>query len=52
MGQYTPVLLMALAGVLIGGAYSLRAQGLPKVAWISLGVLAVLALIAAYLKTL
>ncbi len=51
MGQYTPVLLMGLAGVLFGGAYSLRAQGLPRKAWISLAVLAVMALIAAYLTT-
>ncbi|GAA1353529.1 hypothetical protein [Falsarthrobacter nasiphocae] len=43
------VLLMALAGVLLGGAYSLRQQGLPRWTWICMLLLAGLSLVAAYL---
>ena len=37
-----PVLLFALGGVLVGGAYSVRAQGAPKLFVILLLTLAVL----------
>jgi hypothetical protein len=39
-----PVALFALAGVLVGGAYSLHKQGAGRVAVVVLGGLAVLAL--------
>jgi hypothetical protein len=45
------VLLFGLAGLLIGGVFSFRKQGLPNWTWISFGVLAVAALVAAYLFT-
>ena len=41
-------LLMALAGLLIGGAYSLRKQDFPRWVAIGLGLCAVLALVAAW----
>ncbi|NJC21978.1 hypothetical protein BJ994_001054 [Arthrobacter pigmenti] len=43
---------MGLAGLLIGGAVSFHRQKLPRVFVISFGVLALLALVAAYLLTL
>ena len=45
------VLLFGLAGLLVGGVVSFRRQGLPNWTWISFGVLAVAALIAAHLFT-
>ena len=46
------ILLMALAGLLVGGALSFRQQGKPL--WIQIGfcVLAAMSLLAAYLLTL
>lgn len=46
------LLLMALAGLLIGGAYTFYQQKTPR--WIPIGfiVVAVMALVAAYLFTL
>ncbi len=46
------VILMGVAGLLIGGAVSFHRQGLPRAFVISFGVLAVMALVAAYLLTL
>lgn len=38
MQSILPVLLFALGGVLVGGAYSIRGQGGPK--WIMIGMVA------------
>ncbi|MDQ0734261.1 hypothetical protein [Arthrobacter agilis] len=46
------LLLMGAAGLLIGGAYSLRSQEFPRWVWIAFLALAGLALVAAYLFTL
>ncbi|MCC9175906.1 hypothetical protein [Arthrobacter sp. zg-Y179] len=46
------VVLMGLAGLLIGGAVSFRSQGMSKIIVISFWVLAGLALLGAYLLTL
>ena len=46
------VVLFGLAGLLVGGVVSFRRQGLPAWTWISFGVLAAAALVAAYLLTL
>lgn len=46
------LVLMGAAGVLIGGAYSLRSQEFPRWVWIAFLVLAGLSLLAAYLFTL
>ncbi len=43
MGGIWPVLMLALAGILTGGAYSVYKQGGSKVAVTLLGVLAVVA---------
>jgi len=49
MGAVLPVLLFALGGVLIGGAWSLHRQGAPRrVLWI-VGALAVLATVGGVL---
>jgi hypothetical protein len=45
-----PVMLFALGGVLLGGAWSLRRQGAPLAAALVLALLAVLALVAAVLR--
>ncbi|MEU8182749.1 hypothetical protein AB0B85_17870 [Micromonospora sp. NPDC049044] len=52
MGGALPVLLLILAGVLVGGAWSLYRQGAPKVAVLVTGVLAVLATVAGVLRLL
>lgn len=46
------VVLMGLAGLLIGGAVSFRQQKKPLWTQIGFGVLAAMALLAAYLLTL
>ncbi|MBE1492333.1 hypothetical protein [Plantactinospora soyae] len=43
MGAVLPVLLFALGGVLIGGAWSLHRQGAPRGALLIVGALALLA---------
>ncbi|MFI9527543.1 hypothetical protein [Micromonospora rosaria] len=43
MGSVLPILLLALAGVLVGGAVSLHRQGAARGAVVTAGVLAVLA---------
>ncbi|WP_323962145.1 hypothetical protein [Arthrobacter sp. JZ12] len=43
---------MGLAGLLIGGVVSFHKQGMPRALIVSFGVLAVMALVAAYLLTL
>ena len=43
---------MGLAGLLIGGALSFRSQGMSKIIIVSFWVLAVMALVGAYLLTL
>lgn len=45
------ILLMGLAGLLIGGAISFRRQQLPRALSVGFWVLAGLALLAAYLLT-
>jgi hypothetical protein len=45
-----PVVLFGLAGVLLGGAWSLKRQGAPTTASALLGVLAVLAAAAGVLR--
>lgn len=40
MGSVLPVVLMALGGVLVGGAYSVRSQGGSKVVVVVMVVLA------------
>ncbi len=46
------LVLMGVAGLLIGGAFSLRGQDFPRWVWIAFLVLAGLSLVAAYLFTL
>ncbi len=46
------LVLMGVAGLLIGGAFSLRGQDFPRWVWIAFLVLAGLSLTAAYLFTL
>ncbi|WP_181036440.1 MULTISPECIES: hypothetical protein [unclassified Arthrobacter] len=46
------LVLMGVAGLLIGGAFSLRSQEFPLWVWIAFLALAGLALLAAYLFTL
>jgi hypothetical protein len=46
------LVLMGVAGLLIGGALSLRGQEFPRWVWIAFLVLASLSLLAAYLFTL
>ncbi|MBJ2121296.1 hypothetical protein I6N91_09930 [Arthrobacter sp. MSA 4-2] len=46
------VILMGVAGLLIGGALSFRSQGFPKALIISFWILAGMALVGAYLFTL
>jgi hypothetical protein len=46
------LVLMGVAGLLIGGAFSLRGQEFPRWVWIAFLVLAGLSLVAAYLFTL
>ncbi|WP_434992657.1 hypothetical protein [Arthrobacter sp. Ld5] len=45
------LLLMGVAGLLIGGAFSLRGQEFPRGVWIAFLALAGMALLAAYLFT-
>jgi hypothetical protein len=49
MGDIWPVLLLALAGVLTGGSYSLHKQGAGRFAVGMVGVLAVAALVGGVL---
>lgn len=49
MSNWTTVALMALAGLLLGEAYSLRQQKMPRWTWISCLVLVAMALLAAFL---
>lgn len=44
MSSILPIALMGLAGVLVGGAWSLHRQGAPRTNVILLGVLALAAL--------
>jgi hypothetical protein len=46
------LVLMGVAGLLIGGALSLRGQEFPRWVWIAFLVLAGLSLVAAYLFSL
>lgn len=46
------ILLVGLAGLLIGGAVSFHRQQMPRLLIICFAVLAVMALVAAYLLTL
>lgn len=46
------IILMGLAGLLIGGAISFRRQEMPKALIISFWILAGMSLLAAYLLTL
>jgi hypothetical protein len=46
------LVLMGAAGLLIGGAFSLRSQDFPRWVWTAFLVLAALSLLAAYLFTL
>ncbi|MFD6567398.1 hypothetical protein [Micromonospora profundi] len=50
MGGALPTLLLILAGVLVGGTWSLYRQGAPKVAVLITGALAVLATAAGVLR--
>jgi hypothetical protein len=50
MSNVLPIALMALGGVLLGGAASLKRQGAPNGAVLLLGALAVLAVAAATLR--
>ncbi|MEU8285868.1 hypothetical protein AB0C01_16190 [Micromonospora sp. NPDC048905] len=52
MNRFLPTLLLILAGVLVGGTWSLHRQGAPKVAVLVTGVLAVLATVAGVLRLL
>jgi len=45
-----PVLLLGLAGILVGGAWSLRRQGAPSAAVVVMGVLAALAFAGGLLR--
>ncbi|MCX4388490.1 hypothetical protein OG777_16330 [Micromonospora peucetia] len=49
MGGVLPSLLLILAGVLVGGAWSLHKQGAPRGAVVVTALLAVLATVAAVL---
>lgn len=42
MGSFLPIVLFALGGVLVGGAYSMRSQGAPKPLVVAMVVAAVL----------
>ncbi|WP_018721546.1 hypothetical protein [Salinispora fenicalii] len=46
MGGVLPILLLILAGVLVGGALSLRRQGAPRGAVLTTAALAMLAAVA------
>jgi hypothetical protein len=46
------LILMGLAGLLIGGVVSFHRQQMPRALTVSFGVLAAMALLAAYLLTL
>ncbi len=50
--QVLSLVLMGVAGLLIGGALSLRGQDFPRWVWIAFLALAGLSLLAAYLFTL
>ncbi|MEU1242216.1 hypothetical protein ABZ388_17865 [Micromonospora parva] len=52
MGAALPTLLLILAGVLVGGTWSLYRQGAPKVAVFVTAALAVLATVAGVLRLL
>ncbi|MGK5741865.1 hypothetical protein [Micromonospora sp. URMC 103] len=52
MGGALPILLFVLAGVLVGGVWSLHRQGAPKVAVLVVAVLAVLATVGGVLWVL
>ncbi|SCG46685.1 hypothetical protein [Micromonospora coxensis] len=49
MGSVLPTLLLILAGVLVGGTWSLHRQGAPRGAVVITGLLAVLATIGGVL---
>ncbi|MDG4756939.1 MULTISPECIES: hypothetical protein [unclassified Micromonospora] len=50
MGAALPTLLLILAGVLVGGTWSLHRQGAPRGAVVITGLLAVLATVAGVLR--
>ncbi|MET8366258.1 hypothetical protein ABZU53_22115 [Micromonospora sp. NPDC005194] len=50
MGAALPTLLLILAGVLVGGAWSLHRQGAPRGAVVITGLLALLATAAGVLR--
>ncbi len=50
MSSVLPIALFALGGVLLGGAWSLRRQGAPTTAVVVLGLMALLAVVAAVLR--
>ncbi|MEU7845125.1 hypothetical protein AB0B39_29645 [Micromonospora sp. NPDC049114] len=50
MGAALPTLLLILAGVLVGGAWSLHRQGAPRAAVVITAVLALLATAAGVLR--
>ncbi len=50
MGNILPVVLFALGGVLVGGAFSLRRQGAPVLAVALMAVMAVMAVTAGALR--
>ncbi|MER7168371.1 hypothetical protein ABT336_20180 [Micromonospora sp. NPDC000207] len=52
MDSVLPMLLLALGGVLVGGAWSLHRQGAPRSAVVIAGVLAVLATVGGVLYLL
>jgi hypothetical protein len=50
MGNVLPVVLFALGGMLVGGAFSLRRQGASVLAVVLLALLAVMAVAAGTLR--
>jgi hypothetical protein len=50
MSNVLPIALLGLAGVLVGGAWSLRRQGASVVSVVVLGLLAVMAAAAGLLR--
>ncbi|MFG2055849.1 hypothetical protein ACGFI9_17655 [Micromonospora sp. NPDC048930] len=52
MGAALPTLLLILAGVLVGGTWSLYKQGAPRAAVVITGLLAVLATVGGLLRLL
>ena len=49
MSDVLPVIFCGLAGLLIGGAYSLWRQGAPRNAWVVVSLLAILSLVVGVL---